>query len=73
MLRFARHRQGQDSRVCTRWHARVCRGSLRHPQLPTHHRFGYRRPELTPQPCTDRRKGFLPALNDRVSTLGANR
>ena len=37
-----------------------------------HNRFGYHRPELNLQPSTDSRKGFLPARNDRVSTLGAN-
>ena len=53
-------------------HARprqACRGSLRVRQLKKHNRFGYRRPELNLQPCTDSQKGFLPARNDRVSTL----
>src|ERR1035437_1505255 len=36
-------------------------------------RFGYRLPDLNVEPSTDRRKGFLPALNDRVSTLGVSR
>jgi hypothetical protein len=50
----------------------ACRGSLPFLQLKKHNRFGYRRPELNLQPCTDSRKVFLPARNDRVSTLGAN-
>jgi hypothetical protein len=73
MLRFALHEQGQNAQVSTRWHAMACRGSLRVPQLKKHNRFGYRRPELNVQPSTDRPNGFLPTLNDRVSTLGVNR
>jgi hypothetical protein len=73
MLRFALHRQGQNCQVPTRWHARVWRGSPRIPQLKKHRRFGYRRPELNAQPSSHRRRGFLPTLNDRVSTLGVSR
>jgi hypothetical protein len=73
MLRFALDRQGQDSQVCARGHAMACRGSRPVLQLKKHNRFGYRRPELNVQPCTDIRKVFLPALGDQVSTLGVNR
>ena len=68
MLRFALHRQGQNSHVCTLWHAMPCRGSLL--VLPNGAGLGYRPTDLHVSPSTDRRKGFLPALNDRVSTLG---
>ena len=72
MCRFALHRQGQNSHVCTRWHAMACRGS---------HNFwsnnrarttglGYRPTGSNVNPSTDRRKGFLPARSDRVSTVG---
>ena len=71
-MRFALHRQGQNRQVCTRGRALGCRGSLRVPQLKGHNGFGYRLPELNVHPSTDGRKGFLPALNDRVYTLGAN-
>jgi hypothetical protein len=37
--------------------------------LPNRVGLGYRPTGLNAQPSTDRRKGFLPALNDRVSTL----
>ena len=67
MLRFALHRQGQNSQVSTRCHAMACRGSLL--VLPNSVGLGYRRAGLNVQPSTDRRKGFLPALGDRVSTL----
>ena len=73
MCRFALHRQGQNCQVCTRGRARGCRGSLPVIQLKKHNRFGYRRPELNLQPPTEARKGFLPARNHRISTLGANR
>jgi hypothetical protein len=73
MCRFALHRQGQNAQVCSRGRAMACRGSLRVLQLKRDSRFGYRRPELNGQPSTHRRKGFLPALNDRVSTLGVSR
>jgi hypothetical protein len=72
MLRFALYRPGQNCQVCTRGRAMGCRGSLRVLQLKEHNGFGYRLPELNEQPSTDRRKDFLPALNDRVYTLGAN-
>ena len=68
VLRFALHRQGQNSQVSTRCHAMPCRGSLL--VLPNSVGLGYRRAGLNVQPSTDRRKGFLPALHDRVSTLG---
>jgi hypothetical protein len=68
MLRFALHRQGQNSQVCTRCHAMACPGSLLVP--PNSVGLGYRPTGLNVRPSTDRRKGFLPALNDRVSTLG---
>ena len=73
MLRFALHRQGQDCQVCTRGRAHACRGSLRFLQLKEHKRFGYRRTELHLEACSHRRKGLLPALNDRVSTLRVGR
>jgi hypothetical protein len=41
-------------------------------KLKEHNRSGYRRPELNLQPCTEARKSFLAALNERVCTLGAN-
>ena len=70
MVRFVFHRQGQDCQVCARSRA-GSRGSLRVLELKKHNRFGYRRPELDLQPCAERRRGFLPARNDRVCTLGA--
>jgi hypothetical protein len=73
MLRFALHRQGQDCQVCTRGRANACRGSLRFLQLKEHKRFGYRRPQLNLRASIHRRKGFLPALNYRVSTLRVGR
>ena len=73
MLRFALHRQGQNSRVCARWDARPCRGSLRVPQLKEHIRFGYRRLQVNVEPSTDRAKGLLPSLNDRDCSLGVSR
>jgi hypothetical protein len=72
MCRFALHGQGQSCQVCTRGHAMACRGSLPVLQLRKHNRFGYRRPELNLQPSTEARKVFLPAVGDRVCTLGAN-
>ena len=66
VLRFALHRQGQNSQVSTHCHSMPCRGSL---QLPNSVGLGYRLTGLNVQPSTDRRKGFLPALGDRVSTL----
>jgi hypothetical protein len=68
MLRFALHRQGQNSQVCTRCHAIPCRGSLL--VLPNSVGLGYRPTVRLLPPSTNRRKGFLPALNDRVPTLG---
>ena len=71
MLRFALHGQGQNSHVCTRWHGMACRGLTL--VLPNSARLGYRPTDLNGTPSTDSRKGFLPARNDRVSTLGAIR
>ena len=68
MLKFALHRQGQNSHVCTRWHAMACRGLAL--VLPYSAGLGYRPTELNVQPPTNRRKSLLPAPNDRVSTLG---
>ena len=65
MLRFALHRQGQNSQVSTRCHGMPCRGSLL--VLPNSVGLGYRPTGLNLQPSTDSRKGFLPALHDRVS------
>jgi hypothetical protein len=67
MLRFALHRQGQSSQVCTRRHGMRCSGLTL--VLPNRVGPGYRPTGLNAQPSTHRRKGFLPALNDRVSTL----
>ena len=73
MCRFTLHRQGQDCQVCARGRAMACRGSMGVLQLKKPIRFGYRRPELNVQPSTEARKVFLPARNDRVSTLEASR
>jgi len=72
MCRFALHRQRQNSHVSTRWHAIACRGSRNY---WSHNRarttgLGYRPSGSNERPSTDRRKGFLPARNDRVSTVG---
>jgi len=68
MLRFALHRQGQNSHVCTRWHAKPRRGlTLLQPNSAGR---GYRPTDLNVSPSTDRPKGLIPARNDRVSTLG---
>jgi len=69
--RFALHRQGQNSHVSTRRHPMACRGSLL--VLPDSAGLGYRPTDLNVSPSTDRPKGFLPALGDRVSTLGETR
>jgi hypothetical protein len=68
MCRFALHRRGQDSQVAARGRAMGWRGSLL--VLPNSARLGYRPTGLNAQPSTGRRKGFLPARNDRVCTLG---
>jgi len=68
MLRFALHRPSQNSHVSTRCHAMHCRGSLL--LLPASVGLGDRPTELNVQRVTDKRKGFLPVLNDRVSILG---
>jgi len=65
---FALHRHGQDSHVCTRCHAMAARGLTLVP--PNSAGLGYRPTDLNLSPSTDRRRGFLPARNDRVSTLG---
>jgi hypothetical protein len=72
MLRFALHRQGQNSQVSTRCHGMPCRGSRNYwsNNRARTTGLGYRPTGSNVQPSTDRRKGFLPALNDRVSTLG---
>jgi hypothetical protein len=68
VLRFALHRQGQNSQVSTRWHGMPCRGLTL--VLPNSAGLGYRPTDLNVQPSTDTRKAFLPARNDRLSTLG---
>ena len=68
MCRFALDRQGQRSHVAARWRAMAWRGSLL--VLPHCAGLGYRPTDLNVSPFTDRAKGFLPAGNDRVSTLG---
>src|ERR1019366_5125066 len=68
VLRFALHRQDQNSQVSTRCHGMPCRSSLQ--VLPNSVGLGYRPTRLNVNPSTDRRKGFLPALHDRVFTLG---
>jgi len=78
MLRFALHRQGQNSHVSTRCHGMPCRGSrnywsnnrARTAGLGYPTGLGYRPTGSNVQPSTDRQKGFLQARNDRVSTLG---
>ena len=69
MLRFALRRQGQNSQVCTRWNGidALPRLTL---VLPDSVGLGYRPTGLKARPSTDSRKGFLPTLNDRVSTQG---
>jgi hypothetical protein len=67
VLRFALHRQGQDSQVCTRCHGMPWRSSPL--VLPNSVGLGYRPTGLNVQPSTGGWKGFLPALNDRVSPL----
>ena len=68
MLRFALHRQGQNSQVSRRCHGMSCRGLTL--VLPSSVGLGYRPTGLNVTPSTDRRKGFLPAQNGRVSTQG---
>ena len=68
MCRFALGRQGQSSHVAARCRAMACRGSLL--VLPHSAGLGYRPTDPNVSPSTDRAKGFLPAGNDRVSTLG---
>jgi hypothetical protein len=65
MLRFALHRRGQNSQVSTRCHGKPCRGTAQTVAGP-----GHRLSELKVPDPTDNAKGFLPALNDRVSTPG---
>jgi hypothetical protein len=71
VLRFALHRQGQNSQVSTRCHGKPCRGSLL--VLLNGAGFGYRPTRRKLSPSTDRQKGLLPALKDQVSTLGKKR
>jgi len=66
MLRFALHRQGQNSHVSTRCHGMACRGLPL--LLPNSAGLGYRPTDLNVSPSSDRPKGLLPARNDRVST-----
>jgi hypothetical protein len=61
-------RQGQNSHVCPRCHARPSRGLTL--VGPKRARLDYRRAGSKIKPSTDRRKGFLPARSDRVCTLG---
>ena len=68
MLRFALHRQGQNSHVRAHCHAMACRGLTL--LLPDRAGLGYRPTDLNVFPSTDRRKDFLPARNDRVCTRG---
>ena len=68
MCRFALHRQGQNSHVAARCHAMAGRGLTL--VLPNSAGLGYRPTDLNVSPSTDRRKDFLPARGDRVSTLG---
>jgi hypothetical protein len=71
MLRFALHRQGQNSHVSTRCHPMACRSLTR--VLPNSAGLGYRPTDLNISASTGRPKGLLPALRDRVSTLGGIR
>jgi MFS family permease len=68
MLRFALHRQGQNSQVSTRCHGMSLRGLTL--VQPSSVGLGYRPTGLNVRPSTDRRKRFLPAMNGRVSTIG---
>ena len=68
MPRIAQHRQGQNSHVSTHCHGMPCRGLTL--VLPNSAGLGYRPTDLNVSPSTDRRKDFLPARGDRVSTLG---
>ena len=68
MFRFALHRQGQYSHVCTRFRGAPCRGSLL--VLPHRAGPGYRAMDRNVSPCAHRPKGPLPALGDRILTLG---
>ena len=72
MCRFALHRQGQNSHVCTRWHAMACRGSRTYwsNNRARTTGLGYHPTASNVQPPTDRLKAFLPARSDRVSTVG---
>ena len=68
MCRFALHRQGQNSHVAARIRAMASRGLTL--VLPHTAGMGYRPTDPNASPCTDRAKGFLPALGDRVCTRG---
>jgi len=71
MLRFPLHRQGQNSHVCTRCHPMACRSLTL--VLPNSAGLGYRPTDLDISPSTDRPKGILPALGERVCTRGETR
>jgi hypothetical protein len=68
MVGFAFHRQGQNSHACTRSRAMARRGLTL--VLPDGAGLGYRPTYPDLSPSTDRAKGFLPAVNGRVSTPG---
>jgi hypothetical protein len=68
MCRFAFHTQGQNPHACTRSRVAACRGLTL--VLPNSAGLGYRPTDLNVSPSTDRAKGFAPAVNGRVSTLG---
>ena len=68
MLRFALHGQDQNTHVSTCCQGKPCRSSLLVPQHSGG--LGYRLPELNLPDPNDNQKGFLPALEDQVSTPG---
>jgi hypothetical protein len=71
MSRLALGRQGQNSHVCTRWHAMAGRGltlALPHGAGP-----GYRPISLDVHSCTDRRKALLPTPTGGAGTRGEDR
>jgi hypothetical protein len=68
MLRFALHRQGQDSQVCTRCHTIPCPVHCLY--CPTASGLVIaQQSDCYPLPPTGGRV-FLPALHDRVLTVG---
>jgi len=71
VLRFALHGPGKNSHVSRCWQGMACRGSTLVGPYSARAWLSPYRPE---HPAfTDRRKGLLPALNDRVSTRGETR